>query len=331
MDQPRDLARNDLWEQSLERSRARREAARTGSQAQGDAAPRPPLARREAGPKLSRAQRKAARNKVLAQPAAAPRRSRERPELAPPRSRERRGRRRLGRRRLLPAGGTFLALIVLVAVVAAGSSGSRAPRLAAHVQTSPPAQGGPTYANAGGIPAVSRALLVLPGRASTPRSCEPIVGSSNYFNPLAAAHVTPERIDQGVDYAGSGTLGAIGAARITYVGMAGTGWPGDFIEYRLLDGTDAGCYVYYAEGVKPATGLRTGQIVGPGQPVATIIPSWSTGIEIGWGAGYKTVTYAAARHQWSAHSDEDSIASGAGKSFSALIAALGGPPGKLEG
>jgi hypothetical protein len=156
-------------------------------------------------------------------------------------------------------------------------------------------------------------------------------GASGYVNPLANASVRAERIDQGVDYAGTGTLGAIGAARITYVATTGTGWPGAFIEYRLLDGTDAGCYVFYAEGVKPAPGLRVGQIVGPGQPVATLIPGWSTGIELGWGAGVKTVTYAAAKHQWSARSDADSIATGAGKSFSALIRALGGPPGKLEG
>jgi hypothetical protein len=52
---------------------------------------------------------------------------------------------------------------------------------------------------------------------------------------------------------------------------------------------------------------------------------------LGWGAGVNTVTYAARLHQWSAHSDANSIASAAGKSFSALIAALGGPGGKVEG
>jgi hypothetical protein len=178
---------------------------------------------------------------------------------------------------------------------------------------------------------VSGSVISGRGPAGAPRSCRAAVGASNYFNPLAATKVTSERIDQGVDYAGTGTLGAIGAARVTYVATTGTGWPGAFIEYRLLDGADAGCYVYYAEGVKPSAGLRPGQIVGPGQPVATLIPGWSTGIELGWGAGAKTVTYAAAKHQWSARSDADSVATPAGKSFSALIHALGGPPGKLEG
>jgi hypothetical protein len=143
--------------------------------------------------------------------------------------------------------------------------------------------------------------------------------------------VTPERIDQGVDYAGSGTLAAIGGATITHVATTATGWPGSFIEYRLLDGPDAGCYVYYAEGVKPAAGLRAGETVAAGQPIASIIPRWPTGIELGWGAGISTATYAAESHQWSATSDQNSVASAAGKSFSAMIASLGGPPGKVEG
>ncbi len=263
MNGDRDLARNDLWHESIERSRERRVALR-----------------------------------------------------------RRRGR---GRGGLVPVAGALLVLVAVIAALVGSGGGSRAatrPRILS-------AQGGPTYANL--VPAVSRALLSGAHQPDQLPSCRPQVGLSDYFNPLAAARVTPERVDQGVDYAGSGGLGAIGAARITYVGTSGTGWPGAFIEYRLLDGTDAGCYVYYAEGVEPAPGLRSGQIVGPGQPVASIIPGWSTGIELGWGAGVKTVTYAAAEHQWSARSDADSIATAAGKSFSGLVAALGGPAGRLEG
>ena len=118
---------------------------------------------------------------------------------------------------------------------------------------------------------------------------------------------------------------------MTYLATTGTWWPGSFIEYRLLDGPDTGCYVYYAEGVKPAAGLRVWEKVAAGQPIASIIPGWSTGIELGWGGGTSTATYAAETHHWSAASDQDSIASAAGKSFSALIASLGGPAGKVEG
>ena len=138
------------------------------------------------------------------------------------------------------------------------------------------------------------------------------------MNPLANAHVTPERIDNGVDYAGTGTLGALGEGKVNYVGTSGTGWPGAFIEYRLLNGPDAGRYVYYAEGVRPA--VSVGQVVGAGQPVAYLIPGWSSGIEIGWGSGIGTSTLAQ-------EEGEHSFPTAAGENFSALIASLGAPPG----
>jgi hypothetical protein len=135
----------------------------------------------------------------------------------------------------------------------------------------------------------------------------------------------------GVDYAGSGTLVAIGRARLTYLATTGTGWPGAFIEYQLLGGPYAGHYIYYAEGVIPAPSLHVGQTMAAGQAIASIIPDYETGIELGWGAGTNTKTYAQAAGQWNTTDDEDSIPSPAGRSFSALIAALGGPPGKVEG
>ena len=177
-----------------------------------------------------------------------------------------------------------------------------------------------------------RAAL-LSGGAGVNRAetCQPVSSSDGYVNPLAGAIVTPERIDQGVDYAGSGTLTAIGPARVTYLATSNTGWPGAFIEYQLLGGPDDGCYVYYAEGVTPAAGLYIGERVRAGRAMATIIPGYSSGIEIGWGAGDGTKSHAAQMGEWSATHDADSIPTAAGESFSALIASLGGPPGKAEG
>jgi hypothetical protein len=157
------------------------------------------------------------------------------------------------------------------------------------------------------------------------------VGSGGYVNPLAGAHLKRERIDQGVDYAGTGTLAALGAGRITYVGMSATGWPGAFLEYQLSGGPAGGCFVYYAEGVRPDPRLRVGDLVTAGQMIATIIPGWPTGIEVGWAAGTRCKTLAAQLGEWSHRADVDNAATPAGKSFSALIAALGGPPGKVEG
>jgi hypothetical protein len=162
-------------------------------------------------------------------------------------------------------------------------------------------------------------------------TCQPVSSSDGYANPLAGAIVAPERIDQGVDYAGSGTLAAIGPARVTYLATFNTGWPGAFIEYQLLGGPDNGCHVYYAEGVTPAAGLYIGERVRAGQAIATIIPDYSSGIEIGWGAGDGTKSHAAQMGEWSATHDADSIPTAAGENFSALIASLGGPPGKTEG
>jgi murein DD-endopeptidase MepM/ murein hydrolase activator NlpD len=163
------------------------------------------------------------------------------------------------------------------------------------------------------------------------RSCPLAVAPAGYVDPLASAVVNPERVDQGVDYAGVGHLVAIGAGRVTRLAMDNSGWPGTFIQYQLSGGADAGCYVYYAEGVIPADGLHVGERVRAGQPIATIIPAYPTGIELGWGAGVGTKAYAQVAKEWNTTDDEDDVPSTAGKKFSALIAALGGPPGKIEG
>ncbi|HSO97734.1 MAG TPA: hypothetical protein VLP43_02195 [Solirubrobacteraceae bacterium] len=172
------------------------------------------------------------------------------------------------------------------------------------------------------------------GRAAGPPAtgaCRPSDNSNGYVNPLAGAEVTPRRIDQGIDYAGSGTLAAIGSARIISVATVDTGWPGAFIEYQLLGGPEAGCYVYYAEGVTPVPDLQVGKAVRAGEVLATIIPGFSSGIEVGWGAGNGTKSYAASSGGWSAVHEAYDIPSSAGLCFSTLVEALGGPPGKVEG
>jgi hypothetical protein len=216
-----------------------------------------------------------------------------------------------------------VALAVLASLAMLDGHGHRASVASAHAEVSG------TAATPGRARAVSgyRAAAAVAGPKASPLAAT----STGYVNPLAGASVKSERIDMGVDYAGSGTLVAIGTAKLTYVANSGTGWPGAFIEYRLLDGPYAGRYVYYAEGVVPAASLHVGQTVTTGQAIASIIPDWETGIELGWGAGTNTKTYAQAAGQWNSTDDEDNVATPAGKSFSALIAALGGPPGKVEG
>jgi hypothetical protein len=149
--------------------------------------------------------------------------------------------------------------------------------------------------------------------------------ASGYVNPLANASVTAERIDQGVDYAGSGTLGAIGPGVVTQVVPSGSGWEGGaYVEYRLTSGPYAGRYVYYAEGVTPT--VSVGQTLAAGQPVATIIPGSAHGIEIGFGSGVGQSSYA---NQYGGGYREGA-ATAAGVAFSNLVASLGGPAGVNE-
>jgi hypothetical protein len=182
-----------------------------------------------------------------------------------------------------------------------------------------------TSHTSGGVQVKPKASVTPAAPAHSSAPTAPPVSSGSYLNPLAHASVTPERIDQGVDYSGSGTLTALGAGRV--IATSGSGWPGDFIEYRLTGGAYAGRYVYYAEGVSPVPGLHDGESVQPGQPIARM----SGGIEIGWGSGVGSQPLAQAEGQWKSGADAENYATPAGRSFSALIASLGGPPGKVEG
>ena len=228
----------------------------------------------------------------------------------------------------LVAGAAGVLTLILLAATRPGVSDGRSARAlatAAHVDASR-AAGGPPSADAGHAAPGS-------GTAGGTRTgtCQLVDSSNGYVNPLAGAAVTPKRIDQGVDYTGSGTLTAIGAATVTSIAMSDTGWPGAFIEYQLRGGPESGCFVFYAEGVTPAEGLYVGETIRAGHAVAAINPDDSSGIEIGWGAGDGTKTYAAKMGEWSPIAEQDNIATAAGKSFSSLIASLGGPPGKVEG
>jgi hypothetical protein len=151
-------------------------------------------------------------------------------------------------------------------------------------------------------------------------------GAGGYVNPLASASVRAERIDQGVDYAGTGTVGALGPGVVTQVVPSGSGWEGGgYVEYKLTAGPYAGHYVFAAEGLTPT--VSVGQILSPGQPIASINPGSSTGIEIGFAAGVGESAYAS---RYGGGYSEGQLTA-AGQAFSDLIASLGGPAGLAEG
>lgn len=151
--------------------------------------------------------------------------------------------------------------------------------------------------------------------------------AAGYVNPLANATVKGERIDQGVDYAGSGTLGAIGPGVVTKVVQSGSGWEGGgYVEYKLTAGPYAGHSVYYAEGVTPT--VSEGQTLTAGQPVATIISGFPTGMELGFAAGNGSEE-SYANVYGGGYTEGSPTAAGA--AFSNLVASLGGPPGTSSG
>jgi hypothetical protein len=103
----------------------------------------------------------------------------------------------------------------------------------------------------------------------------------SYRNPLrGVAGLVPERIDDGVDFAGTGPVYALGDAVVTSVAGDNYGWPGGgWITYRLSSGPGAGLMVYVAEDIVPAVVL--GQRVTPSTVVGTMY-NGGDGIETGW-------------------------------------------------
>jgi len=148
---------------------------------------------------------------------------------------------------------------------------------------------------------------------------------TSYVNPLrGVTGLTPERIDQGVDYAGSGPIYAIGNGVV--VNTYNSGWPGGaFISYRLTDGPAEGDVVYVAENVVPA--VSVGEQVTPATVLGTLIDAYPD-METGWAdpPGYGD-TLAMAAGQWSSYDDANDIPTAYGTNFSQLLASLGAPGG----
>jgi hypothetical protein len=94
-------------------------------------------------------------------------------------------------------------------------------------------------------------------------------GVAGYVNPFRRIRgLSANRIDMGVDYAGSGPVLAIGDAKVYAAASSGTGWPGGgFIGYTLLDGPYKGKHVFIAENVRPS--VHVGRVSKPARSSAT--------------------------------------------------------------
>jgi hypothetical protein len=148
------------------------------------------------------------------------------------------------------------------------------------------------------------------------------MASGGYVNPFRHAHVSPSRVDMGVDYTGTGPIEAIGPGVVNAATTA-SGWPeGGWVSYRIGAGPAKGRYVFVAEGITPT--VHAGQKVRAGDEVAKFSGS---SIETGWASGVGYQALAAALGQQNKAGDPGEYPTAAGKSFNDLLTSLGAPSG----
>jgi hypothetical protein len=166
------------------------------------------------------------------------------------------------------------------------------------------------------------------GNTSPPPNYAP----ARYANPLAYANVTAERIDMGVDYAGTGYYTAFAACQITHIFPGGWGKYGNYIEYVITEpGPLQGDYFYMAEGVTPT--VKEGDRLRAGDKICDLIPTWYYGTELGQSAGTGSADTWANHFGggWTPAQDGAHDATRAGIAFSNLIGRLGGHTGYVRG
>jgi hypothetical protein len=175
---------------------------------------------------------------------------------------------------------------------------------------------------------VSVAVASRPGRhrkpSQTGQTGQPAPAASGYLNPLrAVSGLVPERVDQGVDFAGTGPVYAIGDAVVTDAMGASSGWPGGgWVSYQLTDGPDAGLVVYVAEDVTPT--VQAGQHVSSATVIANMY-NGGDGIETGWAAAQTSLTAESQMPEAGGIGAGGPFPTMAGLSFDGLLQSLGVP------
>ena len=150
-----------------------------------------------------------------------------------------------------------------------------------------------------------------------------------YKNPFR--HITgmiPERIDQGVDFGGTGPIYALGDAVITQATATNYGWPGGgWITYRLTSGPGKGLMVFVAEYIRPT--VSAGQHVTADTVIADMYRGGG-GIETGW-AMANGFTAESQLSEAGGISGSGPFPTKVGLNFEELLQALGVPPGNNFG
>ncbi|MGH7296789.1 MAG: hypothetical protein ACRELB_17760 [Polyangiaceae bacterium] len=153
-----------------------------------------------------------------------------------------------------------------------------------------PADGTATSANLADKPTDGTVTVC----ATTPtKACLPSAAQNQrYCNPFRdVTGLRPERIDQGVDYGGSGPIYAMGPGTIdVFKNRNDTGWPGGtFMSYKLSSGPAAGKEIYLAENIDLDTSLKSGSFVYGGTVLGTLVNA-SPDSESGWGVASQGIT-----------------------------------------
>ncbi|HSQ66345.1 MAG TPA: hypothetical protein VLM85_24145 [Polyangiaceae bacterium] len=151
------------------------------------------------------------------------------------------------------------------------------------ITTNVPAGGTATTAKLADDP--TNGTVSVCGTSGT-HGCLPVAPENEqYCDPYrAVASLVPERIDQGVDYAGAGKIYALGPGNIdVYQNRDDTGWPGGtFLSYELSAGPAKGKVIYLAENIDLNPALHSGSFVFSGTVLGTLVNA-SPNSESGWG------------------------------------------------
>jgi hypothetical protein len=156
------------------------------------------------------------------------------------------------------------------------------------------------------------------------------VGPSGCANPFRdTKHLVPERIDQGIDYAGDGTVYAVCSG--TILNLANLGWcfggACAFISIKIDSGPYKGLVSYMAEGCATASLTHpphVGDHVSTTTVICNLLPG-STGIETGWATLAGNGTPLA-----QLYGGNGSCTTTAGESYNRFLKSLGTPSGLNE-
>ena len=157
---------------------------------------------------------------------------------------------------------------------------------------------------------------------STNASCGSRAASpAGYVNPFAHAQVSASRIDQGVDYSGTGQIDALGPGRVVLVSRTDTGWGNGngWVSYQLTAGSYTGDYIYVAEGITPS--VHPGEPLAAGQPIGAFN---GHSIEIGFALGQGDIALAHSVYH------PDGADTAAGRAMNQLLTSLGAPAGHRD-